>query len=614
MAIKGEETTNSKKIVALLIHLVLIFAFSTPLTAQSYTTDQRSKAIHVVYDDSGSMIYDYGVYVDRWGQAKYAMEVFAAMLEEKDAMRVYYMSDFDTSIGGSINAPAKITILGAEPPGIRVSKIHNTVTFAANTPYDAVAKAYADLKNQNTDEKWLVVLTDGEFNRLNGQSVANVDVDSFFSQYVTESDVKIILLAMGEDAEVIRANPNRGIFFEHAKTNNEILGKITSICNRIFNRNRLNFTNETRREFTFDIPMLELLVFAQGPDVKINGIKGGGTYSPSETVNVRYSDVAAVNFRGDPNVIISRNLTGVIATFRDIPKGSYSLDIAGEQTAEIYYKPVVNVVVKLFKGRREVSPQDIPEGKYQVRFGIVDESGNFFESSLLGNVEYEATVRNGGQSVPIKSGDTVSLQRGELEVNVLSHFLEINTAKNTVTSRVIEPLPLRERICNWIKKYPFIFWPLLILLLGLLLYLIFWRPKKRFPKYMKGVKPKITITNELGTRIDSNSGYFRIRKSTVWLPLCPETGTIRAAADGKPLPILEVRAIGNDYMELTNASKFSTEKLNGVEFRIGGNPLTEPPPQTKAMSCWASIESVYYENGIATMHSCSFARRTGRRR
>jgi hypothetical protein len=145
-----------KRAFALILCATLMSVVIISLEAQTYTTDQRSKAIHVVYDDSGSMIMDdNGSYLDRWGQAKYAMEVFAAMLEERDTMRVYYMSEFDVLAGGRVNAPPKHTISGSQPAGQRVATIHNTVTRAEATPYDAVAKAYADLRNNPAAEKWL---------------------------------------------------------------------------------------------------------------------------------------------------------------------------------------------------------------------------------------------------------------------------------------------------------------------------------------------------------------------------------------------------------------------------------------------------------------------------
>jgi len=598
------------RVPTLLICLILASIVPIPLHSQSYTTEQRSKAIHIVYDDSVTMIRDDdGVYVDRWAQAKYAMEVFAVMLEEKDTMRVYYMSDFDVLNKGNLDASARINILGSEPTANRVAKVHNTVTESHNTPYDTVVKAYADLKNTNADKKWLVVMTDGEYNFLNGQANENVPVNNYFSQYINESAVNICILAMGTQFKtVFKEVPNR-IFFDQAKDNNEILGKIISICNRIFNRNKIDFTNVTRREFSFDIPMEELLVFAQGAEVKVNSMKGSVTYKPSEAINVRYSEKAATseNFANNPNVVIPRNLTGVIATFPNVKKGSYSLDIDGARTVDVYYKPEVKVDIKLLRNRREVRANDITEGKYHIQYGIVDEKGKFFESTLLGNVEYTATIQNNGRTTPIEFDEAVNLKQGELEVYVLARFLEFNTADNRLTRKVSVPLSLKERFLNWIKLYWFIFWPLVFLLLALLLFWIIWGRKKRFPKYMRKSKPGIMIETDENTII--KSGSFRITPRTKWLPFCAETGTIVAVADGKPLPSLKVKATGDEYMELTNTGDFSSDKLSGIEFYINDQPLPEGATQNKKMSCTAQIKSIYYGAGSATTYTCSFARR-----
>ena len=605
-----------KKCTVLLLCLTLISAIFAPfIGAQIYTTDQPSRAIHIVYDDSGSMIIDdYGKYLDRWAQAKYAMEVFAAMLEEKDTMRVYYMSDFDVKHGGKVNAPARIEITGSKDAQSRVDEVHKTITEAWNTPYDTVAKAYNELKRTNDDDKWLVILTDGDFNQENGIPLEKEEevkklgekVNSYFSQYIKESDdVRIIILAMGDIIKTVFKEVPSRIFYEQAKNNNEILGKITSICNRIFNRNKLSFSNETRREFSFDIPMHELLVFAQGDKAEVKGISGDNTYRPNKPVNVRYSEVAAVNYRDNPKVIVPRSLTGVVAAFRDVKKGAYSLDIAGAQTVEIYYKPVVNVDINLLKNGREIKIRDIVEGDYKIQYGIVNEEGHFFESSLLGNVTYEATLHNNGQTTPIKSGDAVKLQQGDFKARVQAHFLDINTAENTVTGRVQVPLPFKERLRNWIQKYWYIFWPLVCLLLGLLLYWLLWGRKKRFPKYMSS-KPVIKI--EKDGNIITKYGSFKINQKTKWLPFCPETGRIIAVADGKPLPTLKVKAVGDERMELTNTSDFLADRLRGVGFYISDRPLPEGTTKNKRMSCTAQIKSIYYSAGSATTYICSFAR------
>jgi hypothetical protein len=310
-------------------------------------------------------------------------------------------------------------------------------------------------------------------------------------------------------------------------------------------------------------------------------------------------------------VIISRNLNGVVASLRDVPKGRYSLDIAGETTVEIYYKPVVNIGIKLFKGRREIKTQDVEEGNYQIQYGIVNEAGEFFESSLLGKVDYEATAQNGGRITPIKSGDTINLQEGELVVNVSSHFLEINTAENSVTHRILTPVPFKEKFQNWLQKNWYWLKWLLLLLLALLLYLLLWGTKKRFPKYMSK-KPEITVER------DSNSvikyGTFKIKPSTKWLPRCAETGTIIAAAEGKPLPPLRVKALGrkSNSMEIINTGDFAQERLSGVDFYIDEQPLQEGTSRKKTLRCTAQIKSVYYNAGTAITHTCSLAKKGNR--
>jgi len=567
---------------------LLAFVGIIPVYSQTFSIKQPSRAIHIVYDDSGSMIRSNNAYLDRWGQAKYAMEVFAAMLEEKDTMRVYYMSDFDTTTGGNRNANPRIEIRGSEPSGERVARIHDTITRASNTPFFPVEKAYNDLLPENVDEKWLVILTDGDFNI----PAQNIDVDGILSRYAKESDVSISLLAIGDDSDLEallrRLNPDHriGYFVDHARNSNDILGKITAICNRIFNRNSLRFGNEAKREFRFDLPMLELLIFAQGENVRINGISGSGSFTPSGIVNVRYSEVPATNWANDRNVIISRNLTGVIASFQNIPKGSYSLDITGGQTVEVYYKPDVIVDIRLYQRGRQVRSQDITEGKYQIRFGIVDENGRFFESTLLGNVEYEATLKNDGQSISIKSGDTINIKEGNYSVYVQAHFLGINTAENSINGNVFPPPTFKEIILDILKQ----FWYIFTLLLALLLYWLLWGRKKRFPRRLMSTRP--VIQEEIDGNVVTKNGKFKIDTKTIWLPFCAEKGTIKAVPTEKTLPKLKLRAISRDIMELYNAEAFSPETLHDVEVTFSGK-TTEGVGNSMPISCVSTIEVTY---------------------
>lgn len=172
--------------------LCLLAVLMVLLTGFSSLAEETlpSRVIHVVYDDSGSMIETGGQKVDTWCQAKYAMEVFAALLGEKDTLNIYAMSDYE---GTQLPGP-RLMLQGSDGQSANVAKVHGMLTKAGNTPFQAVQKAYADLTAAETDEKWLVVLTDGEFQGMD-------DIDGFFHQKA--SDVRVMFLGMGPKAQGI---------------------------------------------------------------------------------------------------------------------------------------------------------------------------------------------------------------------------------------------------------------------------------------------------------------------------------------------------------------------------------------------------------------------------
>lgn len=86
-----------KKCFCGLIACLLLCSLFLPINVAN-ASSEPSRMINVVYDDSGSM-YRSDHLVDTWCQAKYSMEVFAAMLGENDILNVYYMSDYRTGTG-----------------------------------------------------------------------------------------------------------------------------------------------------------------------------------------------------------------------------------------------------------------------------------------------------------------------------------------------------------------------------------------------------------------------------------------------------------------------------------------------------------------------------------
>lgn len=400
---------------ALLLSLVACIVFPINGIAESLPT----RVINVVYDDSGSMYTG----VDTWCQAKYSMEVFAAMLGDKDIMHVYYMSDYEKDT----TASPRLTLRGEEGASINVKKIHDQKTRAGNTPFNSVRKAYTDLSRETANEKWLIILTDGEFE--DGRMSQN-EVDSFINSKT--QDVSVLFLGMGSKAAGITSNPANHIFYVEAKTNNQILKRITEICTRVFNTNKLDI-NVSTKKISFDIPMGELTVFAQGANVEIKGIiksDGSEIRAGKVPVEVKYSECDATNYNNEP----ATDLLGKIAIFKDdFDIGDYTVDVSGAETVEIYYKPNIEVKATLTdrQGNTMSDLSNLEAGDYTISFGFVKAGTNEFvqESKLLGDISYEATVINNGYTHEKRytDGDTITLEEGALVIDAIASYLSYNT-------------------------------------------------------------------------------------------------------------------------------------------------------------------------------------------
>ncbi len=409
-----------KRISALIVSLLISAAFMLSLPVSAAGTNAPSRVINLVYDDSGSMIELQGAEVDTWCQAKYAMEVFAAMLGEKDTMNIYVMSDFDKSD----SAPPKLVLNGSDDADANVSKVHNMITTARSTPFDSVRKAYSDLTAASADEKWLVVLTDGAFGGID-------DMNAYFAQ--KQADINVMFLSMGNAADGIRPDEANNVYYAQAKQNSEILSNITDICTRIFNSDRLD-VDVSSKSFSFDVPMGELVVFAQGANVEIGGVKssdGRLIKSSSTPVSVKYSEQAALNYE---NFIIDRGLNGCIATFKDdFSAGNYTVDVSGAETIEIYYKPNIEIAAYLIdsSGKEVTDLTDLEAGEYTIEFGFVKAgtSEKVPQSELLGDVSYSAYVTNNNvtHDKTYASGDSITLEEGSLSISVTASYLEYNT-------------------------------------------------------------------------------------------------------------------------------------------------------------------------------------------
>lgn len=395
-----------------------------------YASQAPTRMINVVYDDSGSMYTG----VDTWCQAKYSMEVFAAMLSSTDKMNVYYMSDFTNGT----SAKPKITLDGRDGAAVNVSKVHKQTTVANNTPFNSVKKAYSDLSKVKADEKWLIILTDGEFE---DGKMSKGKVDAFLAK--KNKNIKVMFLGMGPKATGITEKTEKNIYYVEAKTNNQILNRITEICTRVFNSNKLE-VNVNSKTFSFDVPMSELIVFAQGANVNINGIKnenGSVIKNSQKPVEVKYSKCDAKNYSNPPTT----DLLGKIATYTDdFKEGSYIADVSGAETIEIYYKPNVEVAAYLSdkNGENVEDLSNLAAGDYTITFGFVKAgtSEKVTESKLLGEISYSATVTNNGVRHKKKydNGDKITLEEGDLTIDITANYLDYNSVSTNLSYNIFK--------------------------------------------------------------------------------------------------------------------------------------------------------------------------------
>ena len=456
-----------KKLWGILFAFILLMTSAMPVNVCATGTSLPKRVINVVYDESGSMIQMSGKKFDTWCQAKYSMEVFASMLGENDTMNVYVMSDYMT---GSSAGP-KLSLAGENGAEVNVKKVHDMITRAQDTPFTSVKKAYSDLTNVKADEKWLVVLTDGEFDEyLDDSDGGKSAINKFFS--AKKDDIKVMFFGMGSNAAEITQKAEDNIFYEKAKNNDEILNKITEICTRIFNSHKLEI-NTTDKKVSFDVPMSQLIVFAQGAKVKIKSLKSdaGEEIKASNVVSVRYSEKAATNpSYQDPK--IAKNLMGKVATFNgDFDAGEYVIDASGAETIEVYYKPNVAIAAYLKNedGEEVTNIEELETGEYIIEFGFIREGTNEIvqESKLLGDVKYSAIVTNNGKQhdKTYSSGDKIKLEEGELIIDAVASFLDYNTVstslnytiyKNKGITFTIQEEPDYEITSKGINKKPII--------------------------------------------------------------------------------------------------------------------------------------------------------------
>ena len=359
-----------KRLLFILLAALMIVSATVTANAATTTKVEKSYEIAVVFDNSGSMYNNEG-----WCRAKYAMEIFASMLDYSggDKLKIYPMWEVTTdgsqpATGGSY---AAIEIKNKSD----IDKITNLFTVhPSNTPFEPITEAYEDLRKSQASEKWLIVLTDGVFNEeKRGQSVGEIDPQTLTQKLeaLATNGIKVQYLGFGSASE-LKSNEQKGFY---AKSSNDVSLKddLVGICNSIFQRSVLTDNRINGHKIELDLSMKNLIVFAQGDDGKIvsltdeNGKEIGITMDSGQR---KYSTIKANRHLDAP---VDTTLAGQVMTFGACAKGTYKLNYSGK--IQIFYEPDVDIKVTLKNSDGvEIDPTsgELAAGEYTIESAIVD--------------------------------------------------------------------------------------------------------------------------------------------------------------------------------------------------------------------------------------------------
>ena len=403
--------------LGLLAGLLLLTAAEMPALAAGSGKEDVSRAIAIVFDNSGSM------YVGRnmaWCRATYAIEVFASMMNAGDTLQVYPMYEV-TVDGKTYTSEAPFTISGGDD----MSVIQSMYTpFAGDTPIETIEDAYAGLQQTSADEKWLIVLTDGAVFYEDGQEMGGDQTRQRLEEVLAEYNRSVNVLYLGIDpAAIIPEVSGSGQYQYHtdkAADSSDTLTKLTEMCNMIFGRDVLTNAGE---QVTFDVSMKKLILFVQGSDISgvtLRTASGASVGEPSQEYFPRYSEMGAGTARldGTPAAFgVDESLSGYIAIYdTELEAGTYALDYSGSiSNVSIYYEPDIDLEASLVDSYGSVmtSASDLYPGTYTIRYGLVDKEGNETVSDLLGQTDYTITYVINGQEETVRSD-----QSGQVELEL----------------------------------------------------------------------------------------------------------------------------------------------------------------------------------------------------
>lgn len=412
-----QKNKKIKRIFCFFMALMLlsgIFTSMPQVEAAEITKTEKTYEIAVVFDNSGSMYMDGN---KAWCRAKYAMEIFASMLnyENGDKLKIFPM--WEVTRDGTKNSYAPIDITSSKD----IDKITNMYTENPNnTPFEPIKEAHEYLKTSAASEKWLIVLTDGIFNMetRTQSNTQNITASELRQKLIAlaSSEIKVQYLGFGKATELQSSAAK--YFYAKKSTDTSLKDDLVGICNSIFERSVLPSDRLSGKTLKLDLSMKNLIVFAQGKGAKITSLvneDGDEVGITLDSGQRTYSTISAKFYEKEAGV--DNTLAGQVVTFDACKAGTYALNYSGADKIQIFYEPDVDISITLTNQDGQVvdtSEKEIASGEYTLDYTIIDNvtGKDVMDSELLGTgTELSATVKDSkGNETPVKSGDKITLE------------------------------------------------------------------------------------------------------------------------------------------------------------------------------------------------------------
>ena len=426
--------------------LILIFMLSCSLSAaadESPEFEMKENTvthdIAIVFDHSRSMYQD----TDRWSQSLYAIGVIASMLDYDagDKLGIYPMETISVGKDGpKISDRLEITKDNIGD----ISKIYCEET--SDTIFRPSYSARDYLVQSDADEKWLIVMTDGEFyfdkdSKTEDGEKKNADwvqdrldallKDKKESNVIYNDMFKRQYLGFGE-AVSIPSNPDAGLYATNVSDADQLAPALVDICNMIFQRQKVENVGSDGG-FDIGVSMKNIVAFAQGSGAAIKSLKDADGSEMEKSIDIhvnagdqgtrdqfyqgRDADGKPIYDESKPQYDCpSADVTGQVVTFPDCPAGSYTLNFTPGADVEVYYEPDVRIDAFLVNmdGETVDVEKTIVPGRYAIAYHMIDaKTGeDVTDKDELKPIDYHSTLTTDGEEKSIEQGEDVELVEG----------------------------------------------------------------------------------------------------------------------------------------------------------------------------------------------------------